>query len=1008
MVIMLLAGFFALTQLNRQFFPDLDIDAVEVGTRWPGASADDVEASIIEALEPELRFLDGVDKVVSTAYEGQGDLLIEYRQGTDMQAALATVERAVSGVTTLPEDSEQPSIRQVISYDTIARLVLSGPLNESELKHYAKVIRDDLLALGIDRIRVRGSRDREISVQAKPAPLRQLDLTLDDIAQAITQSSQNVPTGDHLTGDVVRQPRVMGLARSADDIGTIEVRSTTSGHKLLVSDMATVTDGFDADQSEARRLGEQAIQLEVERALTSDALDTANRLDHYLANLPADLPDILKIEVYDFVANQIRDQISLMLRNGLCGLLLVVGILYLFLNGRAAFWIAAGIPISMMAMLAILWVNGQTINMVSLFAMIMAIGIVVDDAVVVGEHTVALREAGVDPTTAAEQGIWDMLAPVTSASLTTMASFLPLFFIGGIIGAVIQDIPLVVMAILVASLIECVFVLPCHMRSTLLYSVSQPGRWRRHIEQSFAYVRDSLFRRLLERLLVERYVTLTMAIGLLVLSVGMVTSGRLGFVFFPPPEANLIHVDVSMSPGTTRETTAAALDKIEEALYRSANEFVDNQNELIAMSFASIRDANGSLDVELIPSDRRSVQTADFLRAWQRIIPDIPDMETLTLKEVVEGPPGRELDIRLLGGHSSDDLKQAALELRAQLASIPGVSQIDDDLPYGKKEVLIELTPRGRALGFTTESIGEQLRNALHGKVAKRFPLDGEEVDVIVRLAKESVAHSDLEDFLLRTPDDHEVTLAEIATLREGSGFSRIRREDGVRRISVTAELDETTVRQEEVFALLDKTGTMSGITERYGLKNELAGRAKEQAEAFSDILIGSFLAVILIYVILAWVFASFWRPFVIMLVIPFGLIGVVIGHILMGFHLSILSLIAFLGLAGILVNDSIILVNAIDGRRQQGMALSDALVDGTCSRFRAVILTSATTIGGLSPLLFETSLQAGFLIPMAITIVFGLIVTVFLVLFVVPAMIRIQADIGGLRQRIHARLKHA
>ena len=744
MVIMLLAGMFALTKLNRQFFPDFGIDVIRVSVAWPGATAEDAEASIVEAIEPEVRFLDGVDQTVGVASEGLGSVSIEFKQGSDMQRARSEVESAIAQITTFPEDSERPTVSQIIRYDTLARLVLSGPFDENELKGYAKAIRDDLLALGIDRVNLRGVRDEEIRVELTPATLRRLDLTLDDIALAITRSSQDVPTGD-LGGSFERQPRALGLARTAEEIAAIEVRSTPSGQKLTLADIADVKEGFDPDQTEGRRLGERAIEIEVQRSITSDALEAADALDGYLANLPDDLPAVLEIEVYDILANLIRERIDLLLRNGLGGLVLVLGILFLFLNTRVAFWIAAGIPISLMAMLAVLWLNGQTINMISLFAMLLAIGIVVDDAIVVGEHAAALREKGLDPTSAAEQGALHMVAPVTSASLTTIASFLPIFVIGGIIGTIVREVPLVVVAVLIASLVECFFVLPCHMRGALK-DLGEPSRWRQAFNRGFDHFRDVRFRAWIETVVAWRYTAAATAIGMLILSIALLMSGRVGFVFFASPESDTIEVNLQMSPGTERAETERALQTLDDALYETTAIFVDEPEKLVVMSYAQLGSAInrnpgsrrltgdnvGSLHVQLVTSDERSVRIGDFIEAWRAEIPGIPGVEILTLKERAGGPPGRELDIRLRGGTSLDGLKQASLELRALLARLPGVSQIDDDLPYGKEEVLIELTPRGRALGFTTESVGRQLRDALEGRIAKRFPRGDEEVDVVV------------------------------------------------------------------------------------------------------------------------------------------------------------------------------------------------------------------------------------------------------------------------------------
>jgi multidrug efflux pump subunit AcrB len=1013
MAVMILLGLIALTKLNRQFLPDFGIDVISVTVEWPGATAQDVEESIIEALEPDLRFIDGVDKVRGTASEGQGTVAIEFQPGTDLQRALSDVESAVAQVTTLPEDSERPRIRRIFRYDTIARLVLSGPYDERALKGFAKRIREDLLARGVDRVTFFGLRDEEIRVETAPETLRRLDLTMDELAGAIERASQDLPAGD-FGGAFDRQPRALGLARSAEEIAAIEVRATPSGHKLRVGDLAEVTDGFDPDAPEGRRGGVRAIELHVERTLANDALQVADAVDAYLAQLPEALPANVHVEVYDVAADLIRERIDLLLRNGLSGLILVLAILFFFLNARVAFWVAAGIPISLLAMLGILWLNDQSINMISLFAMILAIGIVVDDAIVVGEHTAALYEQGVGPQVAAEEGALGMAAPVTAASLTTIASFLPILVVGDIIGQVIREIPLVVIAVLVASLIECFFVLPCHLRGAL--AALGPSSWlRRAANRGFERLRDRHFRRVVETALAWRYTTLAGALGALILALGLIAGGRVGFVFFPAAsEAIIVYANLVMAPGTSRAATERTLAAMDEALHATERDLGAEPGELVVMSFVQlgetliidprIRRLNGdnvgALHVQLVGSDGRAVRTEAFIEAWHEHLPPLPGVEALTITPRLGGPPGRELDIRLRGGDSLDDLKRASHAVRDLLARLPGLSQIDDDLPYGKQEILVELTSRGRALGFSTESVGQQLRDAFEGRIAKRFARGDEEVEVVVSLAESAASGLSVAQFPLRGPTGLEVPLGEVADLRDERGFATIRREDGVRDVAVTAELDETQIRLEQVIAALTEAG-LPAIAERHGLTYDFAGRAEEQTRTLADIRVGAVLALLLIYIILAWVFASFTRPLAVMLIIPFGLIGAVLGHLLLGYDLSILSLITLLGLSGILVNDSIILVTAIDRRCAEGMALERAVVDGTCARLRAVILTSGTTIGSLAPLLFETSFQAQFLLPMAITIVFGLMVTTFLVLLLVPAMIGVQADLGALRRRL-------
>ncbi|MGF1561346.1 MAG: efflux RND transporter permease subunit [Geminicoccaceae bacterium] len=1009
MALMLLAGVMALLQLNRQFFPTFGIDVISVSVAWPGATAKDVEASIIEAVEPAVRYLDQVDKVTATAAEGSAGLYVEFVAGADMQKALSDVTAAVTGLTTLPEEAEQPEINQVVRYDTVTRLLLSGPFSESALKAFAKQIREDLLARGIDRVTLVGARDEEIRVAVERDVLRRLDLTLEEIGDAIDRSSRDVPAGQS-GGAYEQQPRALGLAKTAEEVAAIPLRAEPGGQRLTIGEIAQVEEAFDDDQAQGRRHGYPAIELTVQRALTADALTVAALVDDYLNEIEPTLPASLTLERYDTVATLIEERIDLLLRNGLTGFVLVVGTLFLFLSARVAFWVAAGIPISLMAMLGILWLAGMSINMISLFAMILALGIIVDDAIVVGEHAAALRERGLSPLAAAEGGANRMAAPVFSASLTTIAAFLPIFVVGDVIGQIIREVPTVVIIVLIASLIECFLVLPSHMRHALAHQ-ADPARWRVAFNHAFDRFRYGAFKRAVTLALAWRYTTLASALAAFILAVGIMAGGRVGFVFFQGPESDVVYLNLATAPGTPRAQTAAALAEVEAALERTEQRLTDGEGGLIVMSFATVgRSAGGGgstpratgdtvagMHVELITADKRDIRTRTFVDTWRSEIPDLPGIEALAIKERIGGPPGREVDIRLQGGRSVADMKLAALEVQRLLQSLPGVAQIEDDLLYGKEEVIVELTPRGRALGFTTQSVGRQLRDAFEGGLVQRFARGDEEVSVYVSLSPAARRSQGLERFMLRSPTGDEVPLAEVVTLREERGFAVIKRVDGVREVAITADLDENQIRLDQVMAALGQAGGLPSITERYDLPYRFAGKAEEQASTLGDIRLGAIAGLGLIYIILAWVFGSFTRPFAVMLIIPFGLVGAVLGHMLLGYNLTILSVIALLGLSGILVNDSIILVTTIDGKRAEGVDRDQAIVDGTVDRLRAVILTSLTTILGLTPLLFETSLQAKFLIPMAITLVFGLCVTTLLVLFVVPALLGVQHDLGRL-----------
>ncbi|MCB1746158.1 MAG: efflux RND transporter permease subunit [Gammaproteobacteria bacterium] len=1009
LALMFICGLAALTQINRQFFPDFGIDMVSVTVSWPGASAADVDENIVQAVEPELRFLDGVKKVTASSYEGLAAINVEFNAGADMQQGLSDVESAVGQVRTLPEDAERPEIRRIVRYETVSRLVISGPFAEHALKVQAKRIRDELLDRGVDRIDLFGARDEEIWVEVEPAMLRQLDLKLGDIATRIAESSQDVPAGELAGGE--RQVRSLGLQREARGLGAIEIKAESDGRRLVLDDIARVSEAFKERDRRAIRKGDAAIELDIKRATDSDALTMARVVKDYVAELDATLPPTLRVEEYDVRAKSIRQRIQLLVANGLSGLVLVLAVLFLFLNARVALWVAVGIPASLLAGVAVMWASGQTINMISLFGMIMAIGIVVDDAIVVGEHAEHLHRNGMSALDAAIGGARRMAAPVSSSTLTTVAAFLPLFIVSGIMGQIISAIPFVVVTVLLASLLECFFVLPAHLSHALR---APPGRGRlthlvARFDARFNHFREHRFRALAEAAVRRRYLTVAVAIAAFTISIGAVMGGRVGYQFFPSPEPDKIYANVEMVAGTSRADTRAALLDLEQALYRAAGSLVERPDDLIVMalgklgttvggerasSAAANTDTLGGMVVELVSSEERAVRAQAVIDAWREAAGHPPGVESLTFTGQRTGPSGGDLDVRLRGGRV-EDLKAAAGEVAALLARYDGVTDVDDDLPYGKPEVVLRVNARGRALGFTTADVARQVRDAIDGAVAKRFPRGDEEIWIRVQLAREQVGHGLLERVYLRAPGGAEVPLTSVVDFGDALGFARIQREDGKREVAVTAEIDMRTTRPGQIQEALLRDGLVD-IAARYGLGYEFAGRAEDQRETLADMLLGTVLGLTFIYIVLSWVFSSYLRPFVVMSVIPLGFVGAALGHWVWGFDLTILSIFAILGLSGIVINDSIVLVTTID-ERLAGEPRLAAVVNGACDRLRAVILTSATTIGGLLPLLFETSLQAQFLIPMALTLVFGLAVTTFVVLLLVPALIMIQGDLGDL-----------
>ncbi len=1011
MAAMIVAGFYAAIKLNTQFFPTIEVPTITVSVAWPGASASDVEENILDGLEPELRFLDDVDEVRSVAREGSGTITIEFTAQADMQKALSDVEQAVDSLTTLPEDSEEPVVSRITFFEGVARLVISGRLDEAALKEEAKKVRDGLLAAGIDKVTLNGARDEEIWVRIREADLQRFNLTLADVARRVREDTRDLPSGT-LEGTVEMQLRSLARRRTPETIGDIEVRSARTGEKVFLREIADIETRFDRDQPISRQNGEKAIEINVQRSLNADTLETMQILLDHLDQVRPTLPDGIRLEAFSVNGKFVQQRLGILVKNGLQGLVLVLIVLFVFLDARIAFWVAVGIPVAFMATLAVMWMSGQTINMVSMFALIMMLGIIVDDAIVVGEDAASRQAQGLGRLDAAEQGALRMLTPVFAASLTTIAAFSPIFLVRDRIGDVMSAIPLVVPAVLIASLIECFLVLPGHLRHGF-GKPRPPGRFRRAFDEGLQRFREGAYDRFVRLVYAWRYTTVAFMIASFILCMGLLAGGRVGFTFFPSPESENITASVVFGAGTPRSDQERALIRIGESLRAAEATLSGGREPLVETTFSVIGKAGtrigdnlAQLEVQLTPSEARTIPTREISRAWRRELPTISGVERIAILERRAGPPSRDIDIQLLDA-PVESLKAAALEVRDALTAFPGVSGIDDDLPYGKQELILAVTPHGSALGFTAESVGTQVRNAFEGAIATRFPRGDEEITVRVMRAQEVEGPYALRRLYLTSPEGQRVPLTEVVTITEKAGFSIIQRRDGVRSVSVTADIDEKLTDSAAVLAKLEET-MLPALAKKHDLRYAFRGRAEERGRAFADLRLGALLALVMIYIILAWVFGSYSRPLAVMAIVPFGIVGAILGHLVMGFNLTIISLIGLLGLSGILVNDSIILVTQVDRRLKDGDSLEEAAVGASRDRLRAVLLTSLTTIGGLTPLLFETSRQAQFLIPMAVTLVFGLAAATILVLILVPSWIGIGGDIARLAGRARERLPAA
>ncbi|MFP4061701.1 MAG: efflux RND transporter permease subunit [Halochromatium sp.] len=1008
MVIMLLTGVFALDRLNVQFFPTFELDIVSVRVVWSGASAEDIEDGITDPLEQRLRTVDGLDKMTSTSSQGVSAITLEFKEGVDPLLALDEVRRAVDEFRNFPQDAEKPEVALATRYEQVARLLITGLQNRDEMRRLARRFETELLERGLDQVQINGLPEEEIRIQVDHDALEQLDTGLREIGQRVSDFSLDLPAGSIGRDEGSRELRSLDKRREALGFEQIPIRADQQ-LRVELGDVANI-ERVPRDRSVLLTVdGEPAIEMVLQRSERGDTLEAARAFSQWLEETRQSLPPGIEISVYDASWELVRDRIMLLVTNGLGGLVLVVAILYLFLTGRVAFWVAWGIPVSFAATLFILYLVGGSINMISLFALIMALGIIVDDAIVVGEDAMAHYQMGEDPLLAAEGGARRMLAPVIASSLTTIAAFLPLILVGGRIGNILGDIPIVIICVILASLVESFLVLPGHLRNAFVHTHEiKPNSLRARLDRGFEWFRERAFRPLVIVAVRQRFATVAAAIALLTVAIGLLAGGRFGFVFFPTPEAQIINANVTFAAGTPRARVDRFLAHLEETL--AETEQALDQGPLINVVLAfhgsksgagsgSAADQLGSLQIELVEPDLRAVRNNELIRAWRARIDRPAGLESLNITARRVGPPGRDLTIRLTGA-SAEQLKRAALALSETLTGIDGVLEVEDDMPYGREQLIYRLTPVGEALGLTVSELGRQLRTAFDGQLVQILQDGADEVEVRVMLpAAERGTLASLYRLNVRTPAGDSVPLTAVAEWTSRRGFEVLRHAEGKLAVEVSADVDANVTTVGEVIAGLED-GTLEQLQRDYGIDYSFEGRSADQRDTLSDMRKGLVLGLILIYLILAWVFSSYGWPLVVMAVIPFGLTGALFGHWIMGIDLTILSLFGMFGLSGIVVNDSIILVSFYQQLRGEGLSIQQALIEAASQRLRAVLLTSLTTIAGLMPLLFETSYQAQFLIPMATSMAFGLGFATLLILLVIPALLSLHESAHGrLRQ---------
>lgn len=1013
LILLLAAGAFSIPNMRAQFFPDVVVDDVDVSVVWDGAGAEDVDRGIVQVLEPAILSVEGVESSEATSREGRASIRLEFEPGWDMSRAADDVQKAVDAVSTLPADAEDPVVQRGTWRDRVTDIVITGPVGVDQLARFSDELSARLFAEGVTRTTIRGLSAPRTVIEVPSANLIAFDISMREIADAIAQEVDADPAGD--IGNANTRVRTGVEKRSAEQIANIALRSNPDGSNLTVGDVGTIIiEGIDRERSYF--VGENpAISIRVDRSDQGDAIAIQRKVEEVAAEFEASLPDGVTVDLIRTRAEAITGRLDILLDNGLTGLLLVVLLLFLFLNARTAFWVAAGIPASMMAAIALMYVSGITINMISLFALIITLGIVVDDAIVVGEHADHLARSGLPPVEAAERAAHRMALPVFAATLTTIIAFFGLVAIGGRFGDLIADIPFTVIAVLAASLVECFLILPNHMAHAIAHSAKE--HWydvpSRVVNRGFRWMRETLFRPFMALVIKARYAVLAGAVVLLASQAALFIRGDVQWRFFNSPEQSSVTGNFAMAPGATREDTFEMMRIFQKSVEDVAKSFEERHgvnpidyviaevggNAGRGIAGADTKDADqlGGISIELIDPDLRPFSSQAFVSELQDSVPRHPMVETISFRSWGSGPASDALDVQFYGA-TADTLKAASEDLKNALLQYPEVSAVEDNLAYDKEELILELTPQGQALGFTIDGLGSVLRARLGGIEAATYPDGPRSAEIRVELPAGELTADFLERTQMRTPEGAYVQLADIVSVERRTGFSTVRRENGIRLISVTGDISEDDPARANDIMLALETEILPTIASERQVEYRLSGLSEQEGDFLNDARTGLILALLAIYLVLSWVFASWTRPLVVMSVIPFGLVGTIYGHAAWDVPLSMFTVVGLLGMTGIIINDSIVLVTTID-EKAQDRGLIPSIVDGAADRLRPVFLTTATTVLGLVPLLYEQSSQAQFLKPTVITLVYGLGFGMFLVLLIVPSLIAIQSDLARLTQ---------
>ena len=997
MITCLVGGFLSVGVIRQEVFPDFTIDKVMITVSYPGASPEEVEEGLVLPVEEAVEGLEGIDEITSTAAEGSATIVVEAMDGTDLQKLKDDIESEVDRIDTFPEDAEDPVVMVPSRKHQVLTLILYGDVDKSILKSLGDSFKDILLQdKDITQVEVSGLPPHEIRIEIDQETLRKYGLNAADLATRIRAAALDFPAGsiDASNGEIMI--RIKEKREYGREFARLPIITTDNGTELTLGEAATVIDAFEDSDRYLLYDGKPAARIEVYRVGKQTPLSVAKAVREHLDELRAELPPGVELDTFHDMSDVYRQRAELMLRNGAMGLVLVLVLLGIFLEARLAFWVMMGIPVSFLGSLLLLPILGISINMISMFAYIIALGIVVDDAIVVGENTYSYIQEGMPPLEAAIKAVREVAVPVTFSVLTNIATFLPLAFIPGTMGKIFKVIPAVVVSTFVISLVECLVVLPAHLAHG-----GRPGRrggigaWLHGRQQAFSHAFSRWIRvqygGFLDRILHHRWLTLSIAAAILVATIGYSLSGRLGMTTFPEVESDYAQCSIVFPYGTPVARTEEAARK---AIVAARKVGADVGDDYIQSIMAEIG-RNGSHTVDLyvllpeaqIRDKRKLLGTDDFSLRWRDAVGQIPGTESVKFQAAGVGPrSGTPINVEL-SHRNIEVLEKAGEELAAVIQGYPMAREVDDGFQPGKQQFDIVMRPEGKSLGLTASAVGRQLRAAFHGAEAMTQVRGRNEVEINV-VFPESRRDSPhfLETFMLQTPAGVFVPLEDVAEVALGRAYTTIDHRNGRRVVQVTADARPRS-RAGEVLNDLKAT-VLPDLMRKYpGLSYSFQGREADMRESISALKLTFVLAMLAVYAMLAIPFGSYLQPLVVMASIPFGIVGAVLGHLLMGYSMSVISLFGVVALAGVVVNDSLILITFANRGTEEGKTPHDAMREGAIQRFRQIVLTSITTFGGLAPLIFEQSLQARIMIPMAISLGFGILFALLITLIIVPIL---------------------